>query len=166
MRVPIRKGGKYTFIKADPFMTQSKFDELQKKLARLKKEVQPKLIQEVKRLALMGDFSENTAYQIAKGKLRGTNSKIDELSKNIADAQIIKADKDNSTVQIGHEVTIRSNNKDIRYRILGSSESAPAQGTISHQSPLGKALLDERVGNIVEIKLDDKLVSYKIISII
>jgi len=165
MRVPIRKGGQYTYIKDDPYMTEDKFEALKKNLEKLKQEIQPRLIAEVKRLALMGDFSENAAYQIAKGKLRGTNSKIDKLTKQIADANLIKIDKDTSVVQIGHQVTISNGDKEFRYRILGSSETNPAKGAISYQSPLGKALIGKKINDSVEIKLANEVVKYKIISI-
>lgn len=165
MRVPIRKGGKYTHIKSDPYMTQEKFDDLKKNLLKLKKDVQPHLAQEVKRLALMGDFSENAAYQIAKGRLRSTNHKMEKISKQIAEAQIIKVNKNSQIVAIGSLVTIKSNKQSKQYRILGSSETDPAAGTISHQSPLGKALLNKSVGDITEIKLDDRIVKYEIIKI-
>jgi len=60
MRVPIRKPGKYTHLKPDPNLTEGKFNELKKKLERLKAD-QPDAIAEVRRLAEMGDFSENAA---------------------------------------------------------------------------------------------------------
>jgi len=165
MRVPIRKGGQYTNIKSDPYMTQAKFDELEKKLTRLKKDVQPELAKEVKRLALMGDFSENAAYGIAKGRLRSTNSKIEKLTKQIAEANIIKTNKNTNNVQIGHKVTIKSKLETKNYTILGSSETNPSRGTISHQSPLGKLLLHKSVEDIVKLKVDNKVVEYQIIKI-
>ena len=165
MRVPIRKGGEFTHDKLDPFMTQDKFEELKKNLQTLKSSVQPKLAKEVKRLALMGDFSENVEYQLAKGSLRGINQKILQIEKQVACAQIIEIKQNNSTIQIGNLVTIKSNKQTLQYRILGSLETNPTKGTISYQSPLGKALLNKKVGDTAEIKLDERIVKYKIIKI-
>lgn len=165
MRVPIRKAGEYTYIKPDPFITQEKFDELKKNIKHLKENIQPHLIKEVKRLAELGDFSENVEYQLAKGKLRGINSKMLKIEKQIASAQIIKANKNSSSVQIGNLVTIESSQKERQYRILGSLETDPAAGVISYQSPLGLELMNKKVGDTVAIKLDDKTVEYKIIKI-
>lgn len=165
MRVPIRKGGQYTNIKSDPFMTEDKLAELEKNLDRLKKDVQPKLIAEVKRLALMGDFSENAAYQMAKGSLRNTNQKILTLEKQIASAQIIKLSENNQNIQIGNLITTKIDDQLKKYRILGSLETNPSAGIISHQSPLGLALLGKNVGEIIEIKLGDKIAKYEIIKI-
>ena len=78
MRVPIRKGGEFTNIIPDPNLTRKKFNEFSVKLKSLKLE-QPKAILEVKRLAELGDFSENAAYQMAKGHLRSLNEKIFKL---------------------------------------------------------------------------------------
>ena len=165
MRVPIRKPGKFTHSKLDPHITQAKFDELKKNLQTLKTSVQPRLAKEVKRLALMGDFSENVEYQLAKGNLRGINQKILQIEKQIASAQIIKIKKNSSTIQIGNLVTIESNKQTLQYRILGSLETNPTNGTISYQSPLGSKLLNKKIDDTIEIKLDERIVKYKIIKI-
>jgi transcription elongation factor GreA len=165
MRVPIRKAGKYTYIKQDPFITPEKLVELKASLEKLKKEVHPQLASEVKRLALMGDFSENAAYQIAKGRLRGLNEKISKIEKQVASAQLIDTKSKADSIQIGSLITIESNKNQKQYRILGSLETDPAKGVISYSSPLGQALIDKKLGDSVEIKLGDKAVIYKIIKI-
>ena len=165
MRVPIRKGGQYTFMPNDPKMTEAKLNEFKKSLVHLKKDIQPPLIQEVKRLSLLGDFSENAEYQIAKGRLRSTNQKILKLEQQIATAQIIKFPQDKTRVQIGSSVTVVVNEQEYQYHILGSAETNPATGTISYQSPLGLALLNKKVNDVAELKLADRTVNYKIIKI-
>lgn len=165
MRVPIRKPGKYTDLKPDPHITWEKFNELQAKLERLKKISQPRLIAEVKRLASDGDFSENAAYQIAKGKLRGVNQGILETEELLKRAIIIEPQRNNGFVQLGNTVTVEVNGRQRTYQILGSSETNPDKGIISHNSPIGKNLIGKRVGDIVRIKINDKEVIYKIISI-
>lgn len=165
MRVPIRKAGQYTYIKSDPLMTEAKLTELKKNLKKLKEIIQPELAKEVKRLALMGDFSENAAYQIAKGRLRSANEKIDKLIKQITEANIINPNKDTSKVKIGHLVTIKSSKQTKKYRLLGSSETNPSKGTISYQSPLGAALLNKKVGEIAKIEIDGQTVEYTVITI-
>lgn len=165
MRVPIRKPGKYTDLKPDPHITWEKFNELQAKLERLKKISQPRLIAEVKRLASDGDFSENAAYQIAKGKLRGVNQGILETEKLLKRAVIIEPQRNNGFVQLGNTVTVEVNGRQRTYQILGSSETNPDKGIISHNSPIGKNLIGKRVGDIVRIQINGKEVVYKIISI-
>jgi len=70
-------------------------------------------------------------------------------------ANIIKP-KNNSAVQIGHTVTVQIEDKEKTYQILGSTETDPGNGIISHNSPLGLALLDKRVGDKFEIKIGTK----------
>ncbi|MEK9132853.1 MAG: GreA/GreB family elongation factor [Patescibacteria group bacterium] len=165
MRVPYRKPGKYSQIKSDPILTEGKFTELKNKLNRLKNLSQPRAIEEVKRLAELGDFSENVEYQIAKGRLRGINDSILKIENQLKHAVIITPQKQIETVQIGHKVTVQSDNKARTYQILGSSETNPHKGIISYNSPIGAALIGRKVGDVVKTKVDHNEVAYKIIRI-
>ena len=117
MQTPYRKPGKFSLIKQDPLMTEGKFTELKNKLKKLKFN-QPQAANEVRRLAEMGDFSENVAYQIAKGRLRGINQGILNLEKQMQDAIIITQQKQTDTVQLCHKVTIENNNKQKIYQMI------------------------------------------------
>lgn len=163
MRLPTRKSEKQNLQPVDLNITREKYDELVSLRARLKKN-RPKLAEEVKRLAEMGDFSENAAYQISKGRLRGLNRRLDETEYMINHAVIIKH-ANNGTAQLGHTVTVEVNGKQKIYQILGSNETDPARGIISHNSPLGAALLGRRAGERVQLRLNGKIVEYKIINI-
>lgn len=171
MRLPFRKPGKFSQTNADPLLTKDKFDELQKKLNHLKK-IRPQAASEVARLAELGDFSENVEYQLAKGRLRGVNNAILKIEYQLNHAEIIKLDKNSNSVQIGSLVTITNNklldstkNKPKTFQILGSSETNPQKGIISHLSPIGQALLNHKIGEIVKIQLKNDEIEYKIISI-
>jgi len=164
MRVPIRKAGQYTNMKLDPNMTKKKFDELTAQLKKLKDLSQPRAVAEVKRLALMGDFSENHAYQMAKGKLRGINQRILDLEKLLAEAVIIENTR-SSTVVMGSIVTLEFGGQKKIFQILGSLETAPAEGIISYSSPLAQIILGKKVGDTAELKIDKKTIIYKIVKI-
>lgn len=164
MRVPARKPDKYLKGEIDPRITAGKFLELEKNLERMKK-IQLKLAEEVKRLASDGDFSENAAYQIAKGKLRGLNQRILETEEILKKAEIIKTEGNKNFIELGSSVIIESNGKEKSYTILGSTESSPSTGIISANSPLGKILLGKTINETVELKLPSKIVKYKIKSI-
>jgi len=165
MRTPIRKPGKYTNLPRDPNLTAAKFDDLKQELERLKTVKQPRAILEVKRLAEMGDFSENAAYSIAKGRLRGINDRIVELTEYLKRTVIIQPSKNSGVVQLGSTVTVEINGRQKTYTILGSSETDPTSGVISHKSPVGAALMGRRVGDTVEIQLAGKRVEVKIVRI-
>jgi transcription elongation factor GreA len=165
MRAPIRKPGKYTHLKSDPHLTQAKLDELKEQLEKLKKFSQPKAADEVRRLAELGDLSENAAYQIAKGRLRGINQKIIELENETNKAIIIKPFKYGGTVQLGCRVTLEISGKKSEYLILGSAETNPGQGVISHNSPIGSAIMGHLIGDELQIVLKGRQIKCKIINI-
>ncbi len=165
MRVPIRKKETYIKPKPDPYLTEAKFLELKNKLERLKNYTRPQAAQEVKRLAEMGDFSENVGYQVAKGRLRGLNQRILEIEDHLKNALIFHPNKNTQVIQLGHTVTLEVKNKQKTYTILGSSETNPTAGIISHNSPIGSALLGHRVGDKIKVKLTDKETEFKIIKI-
>ena len=119
----------------------------------------------LQRLAELGDFSENAAYQMAKGKLRGINQRILELDNRIKHAIVIKPTGATEKIQLGNRVTVEINGLQQTYLLLGSTETNPLEGIISHNSPIGNALLGHRVGDAIQISLRDRMVSYKIIKI-
>ena len=164
MQLPYRKPGKYSQGNTDPLMTKAKFDELTKKLERLTASQIP-AAKEVSRLAELGDFSENVEYQLAKGKLRGINHGILLTQKQLDQAQLIAAPRQNERVEVGHLVTVDSGAKQKTFQILGSSESRPEEGIISQGSPIGTALLGRKIGEKVKVKVGTKEVEYTIISI-
>ncbi len=171
MQVPTRRGDKIPRPKADPFMTAEKYEELKAKLHKWKTINRPREAAEVARLALMGDFSENTGYQVAKGRLRGLNQRILDLEDLLRRAEIITPSGETDQVRLGHSVKIeKTGDKDgaghfKTYKILGSTESDPLSGIVSHSSPLGAALLGRRVGETIQIESGGKLTGYKIIRI-
>ncbi len=165
MRTPQRKVGKYAHLRPDHHITKEKYNKLQNELDKLKNYVRHPLIKEVKRLALMGDFSENAAYQIAKGRLRGINQRMIDIENLLKRSSIIQSDKNNDTVQLGNIVTVEVDKKQKQFQILGSTETDPKQGIISHNSPIGKALMYKKVGDISVININSKKTAYKIIDI-
>lgn len=166
MRIPYRKPkpGELPPEPTDLHITQERYDESAITLERLITRVRPRLAEEVKRLAEMGDFSENAAYQIAKGKLRGLNSRIDKLEYQIKHAIIIRP-RGTGVVELGSTVTVEINGKEKTYRILGSAEVDLDNNIISHNSPIGQALLGKRVGEIAKVDLGERVVEYRIIGI-
>lgn len=162
---PKRKIGEKAIRDIDPPLTQQKYDEYVKNLEHLKKVVRPRMSKEVMILAEGGDFSENAGYQAAKGALRGINSKILDLEQRIKKARIITVNKDTGTVQLGHSVILKINGKQQTYTILGSTESNPGKGIISHNSPIGSAIIGRRVGDTVQVFTNDKKIDCEILRI-
>lgn len=165
MQVPYRKPGKFSLIPQDPHLTSEKVAELERKLEKLKNISQPQAAAEVSRLAELGDFSENAEYQLAKGRLRGINNSILKIEHQIHQAIIIPSSGNKDTVTVGCTVTVESEGKQKVYQLLGSTETNPQIGIISHNSPIGAALIGHRVGEKVSVQLATKEVVYTIIAI-
>lgn len=144
-------------------MTQDKFDELVAELKKLKKK-RPFAAQEVARLAEMGDFSENVEYQLAKRRLRGINYRILILETQTNQAEIIE-NNGTDVIDTGNTVIVEVDGKEKTYTILGSSETDPAKGIISHNSPIGSALLSKKVGDEVGVSIAGKEKVFRILEI-
>ncbi len=164
MQTPYRRKETYVKPKPDPYLTETKFIELKNKLERMKAS-HPRLSAEVKRLAEMGDFSENAGYQDAKWKLRGLNQRILELEAHLKTAVIFRPNADKETVGLGHKVIVDDGGRQKTYTILGGTETDPTAGIISHNSPIGAALLGRKIGETVEIDLNGRKKELKIIEI-
>ena len=164
MQIPKRKTEKNVQSTNDPYITAQKADELQKELERLIKFARPRTSDEVAELAKHGDFSENAAYQMAKSKLRGLNNRILILQDKLNNAIIIEC-APGDCVKLGSQVTIETNGQNKIYKILGSQETNPQQGIISHLSPIGTALLGHKLNDEVEIEINGQNLKHKIIKI-
>lgn len=163
MQVPKRKSEQYAAVPVDYHITQEKFNALVAKLARLRQS-RPALASEVGRLGAMGDFSENAPYQIAKGRLRSVNARIEETENLLKKAVIIKQKK-SDRVELGNMVVVNASGKEKTYQILGSQETDPEHGIISHNSPIGSALLGKKAGEEVLIKIGPREIKYKILEV-
>jgi len=165
MQTPYRKSDKIPRNKVDAKITLAKFEELKRNLDYLKNNLRPILMAEVKELSTTGDYSENAGYQSAKFKLRQTNNKINKIEDILVRSEIIKPNQNNN-IEIGNIVELEIDGVRKKYQILGSLETNPSKGLISYNSPLGSLLLNKKVGDIVELKNNNKTKKYLIKDII
>ena len=98
-----------------------------------------------------GDLSENAAYDHAKEEQALLEGRIAALEHFRRNAVLIKSPVA-GLVQLGAKVTIAEDGDEDTYTIVGPLESSPAQGRISHESPMGRALLNHKVGDRVEVR--------------
>lgn len=166
MRVPKRKSEQNKLLKKQtPFyITKEGLELYKQELAELEAKL-PEMIELVEHTKSHGDFSENAAYQDAKHTLRRANRKILIMKDRINKAILIEKKK-TDTVQLGSTVIVETNGKEFSFEILGSHESNPAKGIISQTSPLGKLLLGKKVGDNVELTLEERVIQYVIKSIV
>ncbi|PJA46156.1 transcription elongation factor GreA [Candidatus Uhrbacteria bacterium CG_4_9_14_3_um_filter_50_9] len=152
MRVPKRKGEEDRRALQPPqdhHLTRDKIAHLKKELEDLEQHERPEAIKEVQRTGEMGDFSENAAYQMAKGRLRRINARILSITERLKYAIPIEEGSPDGVIQIGSRVTVEIDGTERIYHIVGAQEVDVSKGRISYTSPLGKTLVGHRAGESV-----------------
>ncbi len=143
-------------------------------LAKLKKELESLKIKKRKEIAgrleyakSLGDLSENSEYQEAKESQILNEAKIAELEDMLRRAVVVEHSASRGQVDIGSQVAVEdASGKRLNFTIVGANEASPAENKISNESPLGKALLDHKKGEVVSVHTPKGVLEYKIIDII
>lgn len=114
-----------------------------------------------------GDLSENSEYDAAKEEQAQIEAEIRQMEDILLNCQIIDSKSNEGVVNIGSTVTVYDEefDEEMQLQILGSTESNPAKGIISNNSPVGSALLGKKVGDRVTVKMESGDICYKIIDI-
>ncbi|KKU88621.1 transcription elongation factor GreA [Candidatus Gottesmanbacteria bacterium RIFCSPLOWO2_01_FULL_48_11] len=112
----------------------------------------------------LGDLSENSEYAAAKQDLAFIDGRIAELEDILHSAKVVTT-HGKSQVDVGCKVTLHVNGKKDVFHLVGEWEADPKQKKISHESPLGKALLGKKVGEKVEVEAPAGKIQYKILDI-
>jgi transcription elongation factor GreA len=151
----------------DVQLTQEGYDQILVELKELKDEKLPKAIQRVATARSFGDLSENAEYHSAREDLSFIEGRVAELEALTSNAKIIKNGKkgSNGTIDLGSMVTLRVGRDRHVYHIVGEWEANPVEKKISHQSPLGKALLGKTSGDEVEIDVPAGKLKYVVVSV-
>ncbi len=139
-------------------------DELE--LLREKRNVE--IPQKIKEAREQGDLSENAEYDAAKEEQRETEVRIEEIENLLKNAEIIIDEEiDAKKISIGCTVTLqdRTNKSTIIYKVVGNIEADSLNNMISHESPLGKALIGKKKGEPVEFSAPAGTFSYKVMKI-
>ncbi len=165
MQVPRRRSEqhrKYQSAAAtDAYLTPDAIERLKAELIRLETREQKIAIAEAVRTKEMGDLSENAAYTDAKFHLRRINDRIFSIKERLKRAIVIPKGGAGA-VRIGSTVVLRVNGEERTYEIVGSQETNPSRGRISHLSPIGQALLGHAAGDVVTCEINGKSAVYEI----
>ncbi len=112
-----------------------------------------------------GDYSENAELEQAKNDQAFLEGRILTLEQMVKNAVVIDERDHHDIVEIGSQVTIEANGDKEQYVIVGSAEAAPAEGRISNESPIGKALIGHKKGDLVRASVPRGEVELKILAI-
>lgn len=142
--------------------------KLEEELEYLKTQKRKEVAEKIKHARGFGDLSENSEYDEAKDEQAKVELRIVELEKMLKNAKVIdESDINLSVVSVGTKLTLHDIEYDekLEYTIVGSTEANPAEGKISDESPVGKALLGRKKGETVDIETPGGTVKFKILKI-
>ncbi len=136
------------------YLTEEGLNDLKNELSELINEKRPANIQAIKEARSLGDLSENADYDAAKNEQAQIEGRIKTIEKMLENVEIIK-DVPKDVVGLGSTVAIKyvdDEDDTDEYQIVGSQEADPFEGRISNESPIAKALLNHKVGDIITVE--------------
>jgi len=152
-------------------LTREGLEALEKELEYLKTEKRKEVAEKIKVARSFGDLSENSEYDEAKNEQAIMESRIADITVTIKNAKVIDDNEiSNEHVHIGStvevEIAMPNGAKTKKeYKIVGSNEASPMEGRISDESAVGKALLNHKLGDIVNVDVPAGVMKYEILSI-
>ncbi len=146
-------------------LTKEGLEKLQQELKDLKDNKKPSAVERLQKARNMGDLSENSEYTAAKEGLVFVEERIQEIEEIIKHADIVDNHTNGQEVSLGSRVTVGLNGQKETFYIVGEYEADPIQKKLSNTSPIGKALLGKKVGNVVEVEAPAGKTAYKILEI-
>ena len=149
-------------------VTESSYQKLKEELDYLKNVKRKEAAENVGIARSFWDLSENSEYDEAKNEQAKIEAQISELEETISHAKVI-SDHEIQTdmVNVGISVTVYDMDYDeeVEYQIVSSREVDPLENKISDQSPIGKALIGTKVGDIISVEVPDGVAKFKVMKI-
>jgi transcription elongation factor GreA len=136
------------------YLTPEGKEKLESELQELTTNGRKELADRLKQAISMGDLSENADYHKAKEDQGFLEGRIQEIQAILKNSEVIETKASYDQVTVGAHVTIKEADYPAEtYHLVGRKEANPQNGKISHESPIGKALLGHKVGDLVDVKL-------------
>ena len=149
-------------------LTIDGLNKLEKELENLKTVKRPEVAERLKQAIELGDISENSEYEDAKNEQGFIEGRILQLEKMLRNAKVIdEQEVGKDIVSVGSKVKLNdvNNSEEVEYMIVGSAEADPAHYRISNESPVGRSLMGQKVGSIVNVNVPMGTIQYKIVGI-
>lgn len=161
--------GEYREEKEDDIvLTEQGYNRLQEELDHLKNVKRWEVAKRIEQARSFGDIMENSEYDDAKHEQAFVHGRILEIEGILDNARVIKDDEiDLSEAAIGSSVLIEDveRGEEMRLRLVSAAEARGDAGCISDQSPVGRAILGQKVGEIVEVQVPSGVLKYRILHI-
>ena len=149
-------------------LTYEGLKKLEDELQDLKVNQRREIAQKIKEAREQGDLSENAEYDAAKDEQRDIEARIEQIEKILKNAEVVLDEEvDLDKINIGCLVRVLDLEfeEEEEYKIVGSSEASSLQGKISNESPIGRALIGAKVGDVVDVEAPAGTIQYKVLSI-
>jgi len=150
------------------YVTKDGIEELKKELVELKNVKRLEVVERVARAREMGDLSENSEYTAARDELSLVDGRVEELEEILRNVAVITEDQTGASkgaVQLGSKVKLQVSGKHEEFTVVGEWEADPHDRKISHESPLGKALIGRKPGDKVEVNAPAGKILYTVVAI-
>jgi len=149
-------------------LTAEGLKQLEEELDLLKGEKRKEIAEKIKVARSYGDLSENSEYDDAKNEQAILEARIATIEATLKVAVVIDENEiTDQAVHVGSLVKVEniSMGREQEFRIIGSNESNPKENKISDESPVGKALLGKKVGDMVEVEVPAGLITFKVLAV-
>lgn len=149
-------------------LTKEGLVNLENELEYLKTVKRKEVSEKIKVALSFGDLSENSEYDEAKNEQAMVEARISELEAILVNVEVVNEDEiSTDNVSVGSTVTLKNlkNDKVDTFKIVGSTEASPLKKKISDESPVGKAVLGHKKGDVVDAEVPSGIIQYEIIEI-
>lgn len=150
------------------YVTREGLEELKKEFDDLSSVKRAQVLERVSAARSMGDLSENSEYTAAREELSLIDGRIEELADIMKTANLIEENHQSgkkALVALGSAITLSVDGKKEEFSLVGEWEADPKNKKISHESPLGKALIGKMIGEKVEVEAPAGKLVYTVVSI-
>jgi transcription elongation factor GreA len=149
-------------------LTAEGYEKLKQEIEYLQNDKRREVAERIRVAREFGDIAENAEYDDAKNEQAMLEHKIAQLEERLLSARVIsKKEISKDMVSVGSKVRLRdvAANKTFEYHIVGSAEANPAQNKLSNESPVGKAIIGHKKGDVVEVSAPRGALKFKILEI-
>lgn len=150
-------------------LTYDGLKKIEEELQELKVVRRKDVAEKIKEARGQGDLSENAEYDAAKEEQAEIEARIITIEKMLRNVEVIDEDElHTGHVNLGNKVRLYDEefDEEVEYTLVGSAEADPMDGKISNESPIGAALLNHSVGDVVEVDAPDGVIKFKILEIL
>ena len=149
-------------------LTYAGLKKLEEELHDLKVVKRKEVAGKIKEAREQGDLSENAEYDAAKDEQRDIEARIEEIEKILKNAEVVVEDEvDLDKISVGCKVRVHDFefDEDIELKLVGSTEANSLEGKISNESPVGRALIGAKTGDIVRVETPGGELEYQVLEI-